>query len=170
MPVDVSQACGHPTVLLHGQETIFSSQKKPEAPACTDLAEDGVSLAAHGRGQLVCGVPQPFAGAHWRAHRDTCPRRIRGSRGAPVSSLACPSLSGSMCPGSGRMGKLQGKPHHFQASELLQCNLDPTYPSDALRQGECTVKERMKNAQLLKLCRHKAAQASCHADAAGPHA
>lgn len=69
MPVDVSQACGHPTVLLHGQETIFSSQKKPEVPACMDLAEDGVLLAAHRRGQMVCLSPlQGCTGGHTETH------------------------------------------------------------------------------------------------------
>lgn len=83
MPVDVSQACGHPTVLLHGQETIFSSQKKPEVPACTDLAENGVLLAAHGRGQMVCLSPlQGCTGGHTETH-------AQGGSGA--AGLAVPS-------------------------------------------------------------------------------
>lgn len=40
--------------------------------------------------------------------------------GTLMSSLAHPSLSGSMGPGFGRMGKLQGKLHHFQASVIAR--------------------------------------------------
>lgn len=127
------------------------------------------------------GLSQPFAGVHWRAHRNTCPRRIWGSR-ARCSQLWPLGTQESSCPHwpilpslgawdqalagweSSRASCITSRP------QLLQGSLAPTYPSDVLRYGECTVKDRRKNAQLLKLCRHKAAQASCCADTAGPHA